>query len=162
LGPATAEGGGDGNGIFGAAGISDARIDMSFFPWEDRYRLGFEPIDRQHEHLTNLINELYRAMYSGEGRALLARTLDELLAYAATHFETEERLMARIGYPDLPEHRRIHRQMARHVGKLKAQYDAGKLSGPVQISNFLKNWLTRHILGTDHKLKPFLRADGRN
>jgi hemerythrin len=135
---------------------------MNFFPWEDRYKLGHEPIDRQHERLVKLVNVLYEAMYAGEGRAVLAETLDGLLAYAATHFEAEERLMARIGYPDLPEHRRVHRRMAAHVEELKAKFDAGDLSSPVQISNFLKKWLTRHILGTDHKLKPFLRTDGRN
>lgn len=135
---------------------------MSFFPWEDRYRLGYDPIDRQHERLVELVNALYEAMYAGEGKAVLARTLEELLAYTGSHFKAEERLMARVGFPDLAEHRRVHQRMAGHVGELKAKYDAGELSSPVQISNFLKKWLTRHILGTDHKLKPFLRTDGRN
>jgi hemerythrin len=135
---------------------------MSFFPWEDRYRLGYEPIDRQHEYLVKRINELYEAMYAGKGKAVLDRTLEDLLNYTRSHFEAEERLMARIGYPGLAEHRRVHRRMAGHVEELKAEFDAGDLSSPVQISNFLKKWLTLHILGTDHKLKPFIRTDGRN
>ncbi|MFP4032824.1 MAG: bacteriohemerythrin [Desulfococcaceae bacterium] len=145
----------------GDAGRWNGRGPCVFFPWEDRYRLGFDAIDRQHRHLVELVNELYRAMYAGEGRTVLARTLDELMAYTATHFEDEERLMARFNYPDLEAHRQVHRKMAHHVAGLKARYDSGELSSPVQIGNFLKNWLTRHILGTDHKFKPFLTSDGR-
>lgn len=134
---------------------------MTFFAWEDRYRIGVEPIDRQHRRLVEMIDELYAAMYAGEGRSALEKTMDALLEYTGEHFAAEERLMVLHGYPELDEHRRIHRRMREHVLALKGRCDDGELAGPVQIINFLKNWLAKHILGTDRKLKPFLENLGR-
>lgn len=130
---------------------------MVFFEWEDRYRLGVDVLDRQHERLVKLVNEFYEAMYAGQGRNVLEKTLNALLAYTETHFHTEERLMALHDYPEQTEHRRVHQRMREHVATLKARFDAGHLTSPVQISNFLKNWLSKHILETDKRLQPFLR-----
>lgn len=133
---------------------------MRFFEWDDRYRLGIEPVDGQHRRLVEMVDELFAAMHAGEGRAALERILNALLEYTVSHFDAEERWMARNGYPELDEHRRIHRRMREHVVGLKERYDAGKLTSPVQIGNFLRNWLNRHILGTDRKLADFSRNSG--
>jgi len=34
----------------------------------------------------------------------------------------------------------------------------GNIYNPVQVANFLKNWLTRHILGTDMKFGNFING----
>lgn len=133
---------------------------MAFFEWEDRYRLGVDALDRQHERLVRRVNDFYEGMRAGEGREMLGETLDALLAYADTHFQTEEGLMVLHGYPDRAEHCRIHRRMREHVFALKARFDAGHLTSPVRIGNFLKNWLSKHILETDKRMQPFLRRPG--
>ena len=34
------------------------------------------------------------------------------------------------------------------------------IASPIQITNFLKDWLNKHILGTDQKYAPFLKTKG--
>jgi hemerythrin len=34
------------------------------------------------------------------------------------------------------------------------------IASPIQITNFLKDWLNKHILGADQKYAPFLKTKG--
>ena len=43
---------------------------------------------------------------------------------------------------------------------LHEQYRDGSLTSPIQITNFLKDWLAKHIRETDRKYGPFLVARG--
>jgi hemerythrin len=133
---------------------------MTFFAWKEDYSVGIEEIDAQHKELVAILNELYDAMYAGQGRDALGSVLARLIGYARVHFAKEEELMARHGYPDYQAHKDKHEKMTRKVLELKKNFDAGVISSPVQISNFLKNWLSKHIMGTDRKYGPFLRAKG--
>ncbi len=133
---------------------------MAFFEWKQDYSVGIEDIDAQHKELVAILNELYDAMYAGQGREALGRVLNRLLGYARIHFAREEALMKDHGYPGYTEHKSKHEKMTRKVMELKKDFDAGVISSPVQISNFLKNWLSRHIMGTDREYGPFLRSKG--
>ena len=50
--------------------------------------------------------------------------------------------------------------MTEHVLHLHQKYDSGEISNPIQITNFLKNWLAKHILETDKVYGPFLNEKG--
>ena len=50
--------------------------------------------------------------------------------------------------------------MTAHVRMLKKKFDSGEISSPIQITNFLKSWLTKHIMGTDRDYGPFLIEKG--
>lgn len=133
---------------------------MSFFDWEDRYSVGIREIDDQHKQLVALLNELYEAMHAGQGKAALGKVLTGLTDYTRLHFAAEERLMRTYHYPDYPLHREKHRKMAAKVADLAEAFAEGTLFSPVQISNFLKGWLQRHIMGTDQQLGAYLRDRG--
>ncbi len=133
---------------------------MSFFDWEDRYSVGIREIDDQHKQLVALLNELYEAMHAGRGKDALGRVLTGLADYTRFHFAAEELLMRTHHYPDYPIHREKHRKMAAKVAELAEAFADGTLFSPVQISNFLKGWLQRHIMGTDRQLGAYLRDRG--
>lgn len=63
-------------------------------------------------------------------------------------------------YPDFAAHKAIHDKMTVHVGKLYQDFKDGKISSPIQITNFLKDWLAKHIMDTDQKYAPFLKTKG--
>lgn len=46
------------------------------------------------------------------------------------------------------------------VSDLYGQYRNGAISNPIQISNFLKDWLAKHIMETDRQYGPFLNSKG--
>ncbi|GBC61795.1 hemerythrin [Desulfonema ishimotonii] len=131
---------------------------MAFFDWIDAYSVGIGEMDRQHQRLVALLNELYEAMYAGKGREALGKVLSGLRTYTRTHFTDEERMMRACGYPGYAEHRRIHEKMQARVEEIYTQFRDDRISSPVQVSNFFKNWLARHILQTDMKYAAFIAA----
>ena len=82
------------------------------------------------------------------------------MKYTKEHFATEESLMKLYQYPGYDEHKQKHQKMTERVIQLKGKYDSGELSNPIQITNFLKNWLNRHIIDTDKGYGPFLNDKG--
>jgi hemerythrin len=133
---------------------------MAFFEWRDSYRTGIDKIDRQHRKMVDYLNELYDAMKAGKGRDALEQVFQGLIDYTGNHFATEESLMRRHGYPDYDDHREIHRRLTRHVHVLHGRFQEGTISSPIQITNFLKDWLGKHILGTDQKVAVYLKGKG--
>ncbi len=129
---------------------------MALFEWKSEYSVGIEKFDRQHRLLVGYINELYEALRAGRGRRALAHVLNGLLVYTRTHFADEEEVMRRCGYPGYAEHKRKHDQMTAHVRMLKNKFDHGEIDSPIEITNFLNDWLARHIMGTDKAYGPFL------
>jgi len=70
---------------------------MFSLKWESRFSVGVEAMDAQHQHLFNLLHELYDRIH--QGRDAKGRELGDILValfdYANTHFQDEERLMRR-------------------------------------------------------------------
>jgi hemerythrin-like metal-binding protein len=86
---------------------------------------------------------------------------NDLLSYALYHFETEENLMNKNDYSSKQlensmEHIEQHRNFAHTVVEVKNNMKSGKPITKDELLNFLKNWLTNHILFTDKKLGAFL------
>jgi hemerythrin-like metal-binding protein len=135
-------------------------LEMAFLNWTPDLSVGIDRIDQQHKKIVTLLNELYEAMQAGQGREALGKVLNDLLLYTKTHFAAEEQAMAAHGYPDYEEHRRRHEKMALKVKELHEQFRDGALTSPIQITNFLKDWLAKHIRETDKKYGPFLSARG--
>jgi hemerythrin len=133
---------------------------MAFFNWQESYRTGIAKIDDQHRRLVDYLNDLYTAMQSGQGRDALERVFKGLLAYTQQHFAAEEGLLKRYRYPDYEAHKAVHDKLTAHVQHLYAQFQAGAIASPIQITNFLKDWLQKHILGTDQKYAPYLKSKG--
>jgi hemerythrin len=133
---------------------------MAFFEWREDYSVGIKKIDEQHKKLVGHLNDLYEAMSTGKGKDALNSVLNGLVQYTKEHFSTEESLMKLYNYPEYEAHRQKHEKMAEHVVKLKQKVDSGEISNPRQITDFLKEWLAKHILSTDKMYGPFLNEKG--
>ena len=51
---------------------------MPFSKWSDELMLGIAELDRDHERLLDLLNELRDAVEIGDGRQVLSKVLEEL------------------------------------------------------------------------------------
>lgn len=122
---------------------------MAFVEWKDSYSVGLPEIDQQHRILIEIINRLHDVMRTGSAHAKIVRVVDELLEYTNTHFGYEERIMAAAGYRQAPEHARKHRAMVAQVEAFAQRVRASRASTPLHLMEFLKGWLTNHILSTD-------------
>lgn len=130
---------------------------MSFFQWKDSMSVGIDEIDKQHMQLVSLIDDLYNAMAQGKGQEELNNIFRELFDYAKTHFFTEEKYMFVHQYQDYEAHKKEHEKFIEDVKSYKKTFDEGDNKASVKVANFLKDWLTNHIMNTDQQYGPHLR-----
>jgi len=122
---------------------------MALFEWSDDYSVKVPSIDQQHKKLVGMLNELHDGMMGGAGTAHLEGVLSGLIDYTAYHFAHEEELFATHGYPQAEEHTAEHKALVGQVVDYKRKFDAGEVSLNMELMMFLKDWLIKHILGSD-------------
>lgn len=130
---------------------------MDFLPWSNEYSVEVAQIDAQHKHLVGLINGLHEVMKRGGKPEEVHALLEDLLSYTGYHFTTEERLMAAANYAGLAAHHEKHQAMTREVKRLAAEAEKGGATFAMTLMTFLKNWLTKHIDGTDKQYIPAMK-----
>jgi hemerythrin-like metal-binding protein len=77
------------------------------------------------------------------------------------HFDHEEQLMAKHGYPMLPNHRAGHTQFCEVI----SETNYGGVLGIIEVSDltdYLIRWWKSHILLEDMQYKPFFTEKGVN
>jgi hemerythrin-like metal-binding protein len=127
------------------------------FEWSATYSVGVGSVDAQHQNLFALARELHAAMVAGQGKSALGRILDRLVSYTVVHFAHEERLMRLYDYPDMPAHKAEHDALTKQVVKFQEDFNAGRAAITVQLLQFLKDWLQKHIKGSDLKFAPHIK-----
>ena len=129
---------------------------MALFIWKDAYSVGVDYFDRQHKKLVAMLNDLHDAMRIGKGAEAMGRVFETLVEYTAYHFGDEEKAMAKYGYPELEEHREEHVLLTEKVLEYKKKFDGKQLLVSIELLEFLKNWLSHHIMETDKRYGPEL------
>ncbi len=133
---------------------------MSLFMWDARYALNIAEIDRQHQKLFALFNELYDAMQQGHGNEVVDDVLTRVVDYTAYHFATEEKLFLQYGYSEEAAHRAEHAKMKQQAKALVQKQRGGNGQVAIATLKFLCDWLNNHILVSDKKFAPFLIEKG--
>jgi hemerythrin len=133
---------------------------MALINWHSNYIVNIKKIDKQHQQLVNIINELHDGMKTGKGKEILSNILDELIKYTAFHFKYEEMLFDKYVYPETKIHKRQHSDLVEKVLAYKENYNNGKKVLTMEVMDFLKEWLTRHIVGSDKNYSSFLNSKG--
>ncbi len=128
-----------------------------FIVWTDDLNLGIDVIDKQHQVLCNYINELYKAMQHNANEHDLSALLDALTKYTATHFKDEEVIFAVSDYPDTKAHKEIHKKFVAKLAEFKQQLVGGNAVLSIQLLEYLKDWLIKHIMGTDRQYVKFVK-----
>lgn len=131
-------------------------MDDDLIVWNDSYSVGNETIDNQHKGLVAMANELllHCRQKGPEADVAFARTVKKAMDYARSHFSTEENIMTRSSYPDIQTHKKEHEKFVIDILKAIREFEDGKIE-PINLVEFLKNWLLNHIAETDKKCAPY-------
>ena len=81
---------------------------MDKIEWSDGFSVGVEAIDNQHKMLISMTNRLIDTPNVDSNSAVITKLLDDMIAYATTHFVDEERLMQLHDYPEFESHQQQH------------------------------------------------------
>jgi hemerythrin len=84
-----------------------------------------------------------------------------LVDYTKVHFAREEKLFGQTGYPEAVPHKQQHDALTRQVLDVQRKYAAGAAATvSLEVMHFLRDWLIKHIQGTDQKYRSHLNAKG--
>ena len=133
---------------------------MAFIQWNDSLSVGVAEIDKQHQKLVQMINDLHDAMRQAKGNTVLGPLVSGLIDYAGTHFKSEERYFTRFAYPDTDAHKRAHADFVAKVLDFKVKFEANTIGLSMDVMTFLSNWLQAHIKGEDKKYTACFNANG--
>ncbi|EDO8400917.1 bacteriohemerythrin [Campylobacter jejuni] len=125
--------------------------------WDKTFSVHNAKIDEQHKKLFELAGKVEylidKPVYKDDVKALLA----EFFNYMKDHFNDEEKYMKLIGYPDLEEHKRIHKEIIQSMIELiKNIKSTNDLKEKLYLA--VKKWLLEHILYEDMKVEQYRRS----
>lgn len=123
--------------------------------WSDDYSIGNDQLDKQHKHWIGLYSRLEQLMNSGSSAELgttKAEVLKEMIEYVDYHFRFEEKYMEDIGYPQVKEHWRLHKDFRNTIYSIYREYSGGGIVLNTEIMKMIKNWIVDHIIEEDMKI----------
>ncbi|HNV46940.1 MAG TPA: bacteriohemerythrin [Spirochaetota bacterium] len=133
---------------------------MAFINWNKQYSVGVKLFDDQHFKLVEMANALYEAFKAGRGREALGETFKGLVDYVQVHFTAEEELMLKHEYPQLLRHRQEHIELIARIKDLYGKALSGSSAVSMEMLNFLRDWLIRHIAESDRQYGKFFNDRG--
>lgn len=131
--------------------------------FDDKFLVGVEQIDREHRRLFDIAARTYDSLGAdaAAGRDMIRQAVAELIDYTATHFASEEGLMATAGYPELDAHRDQHEHLLTRVRDMEMRVEIDDPTVAFDLTHFLYRWLVEHIETSDRKFGLFLQERQR-
>jgi len=132
--------------------------DEVFIPWEARFALGIPLVDDQHKQLLQLANTLHDTCRQGkefvpEG---FRKAASAAVDYVKVHFSTEEKIMERVNYPGMAEHKAEHKEFVSKVLIEIRNFEEGVSFVPNRFVVFLRDWTLSHIAIMDKKMSIYV------
>lgn len=143
-----------------SAVLSQATHITDLITWKSTMNVNIRQIDEQHKKLVAMLNDLHKAMKLKKSNKVMTSIIERLIEYTKSHFATEEKLFAQHGYPQGKQHTEAHKKLTEQVIDIQRKFQSGEIMASSELMNLLKNWLLKHIQGTDMKFASFLRERG--
>ncbi len=124
---------------------------MAVIIWDETLSVKIDSIDLQHKKLINLINSFYENLNRDSNKEKMLELIVALKDYTLFHFSSEEKCMKQTNYPDFEKHKIEHQRFIAAVKDFEDRYVHGKLLLSMEITSFIKDWITKHIKGIDRK-----------
>ncbi len=129
---------------------------MALLTWNDSYSVKVDTMDEQHQKLFELINSFYDEIGKQSQAKLIFDLIAGMKAYTIEHFNEEEQLMQQCNYPGLTEHKKEHADFIDKVTDLEEKLKSGKMIISFEITNFLKDWIKKHIKESDQQYSAYI------
>lgn len=121
---------------------------------------GIELIDRQHQTIIDIIEEIEEANIEGSLPRLVEPILNKLEGYTQYHFATEEALFAKFKYEDAVEHVEEHQRAAAQVKQMLEAVKKDPRQVATDLTVFLAGWLVNHVRDMDSRYVVCFREHG--
>ena len=134
-------------------------IEEFVITWSEEYELGNDFVDSQHKRLFELVGNVGKYCLEGWDKNNLSETLDFLLQYTVQHFNDEEALQVKYGFPEYENHKKLHEEFeAIVIGKVSEFKEKGSTKDLKEtVNDFVITWLVNHILKEDMKIGAYIK-----
>ena len=131
-----------------------------FFEWNSTFETGITRIDIQHKVIVRILNELYDIIIGNKEEGKISNIIHELIQYTEYHFSEEEKMFDEYNYIEEKEHKLEHQKFVEEIQVVVSHMNSDKGMLAIELMNFLKDWLTEHILDTDKKYVEYFKQQG--
>ena len=137
------------------------------FVWNAEIETGEPAIDAQHKELVNKYNKLYSMCTTKAIKfeldymnAEITKALGFLCAYTIKHFDDEEALQLKYGYPDYERHKQLHEVFKKRAVQMSEAFE--KTGFTDQFASIVYSqigiWLLEHIQKEDIKIAEYIKT----
>lgn len=124
--------------------------------WKDDYLIGINKIDEQHKELFRIAESAYSLLksdYFVDKYNKIVEIIEELREYTIFHFQEEQKYMISIKYKRFFAHKIEHDDFIEKLNKVDlTDVDNNQDKYIMDLLEFVVNWISKHILGTDLKI----------
>lgn len=124
--------------------------------WVDDFLIDIPDMDQQHQDLFTLANVVLAKIYAHEAQDDIMGAMDILSTASQNHFTTEEKLLSAEVYPDLDEHKSLHKKLMSELNEMSSRLQDGEDITGLEFHNFYLSWLVSHILNEDRRYAKFI------
>ena len=134
---------------------------MPLFVWTNHMSVGVKLLDNDHKRLVILINQLHDGLMMGRAKPALDRVFEDLVSYTRVHHSHEEQLLVETGFPGSAMHKQEHEYTLERAVELQMRFKSSEgLGAELGVVSHLRNWLFRHIHGSDQEFVSHFKAKG--
>jgi len=134
---------------------------MAQIEWNETFSVNIPEIDQQHQEWIRIHNMMDRTMLTSNNKTALLDVLQAMMDYTRYHFEFEEELMREMGFPDVVEHEKLHKEFDDQVNQFYRKVQDGASVRKLEFITLIKVWLVDHIMVEDKKYGTFALSLGK-
>jgi len=134
--------------------------------WKEKYKIGVDVIDKQHQELFKRVSEFLHAIQKKDQwenkMVKVKETLDFMKEYVIVHFADEEEYQEKIGYPYLEEHRDAHNKFKAGVFDYVDRFEREGFTEELvqEFGGKLMTWLIMHVAKMDQEIGNYVKSKG--
>lgn len=137
------------NQVVDAAGFDRTTLASAQLDWQQEWNSGHAQIDSQHQELVRIANQLLHLYLANAGPQSMQNQLELMFQHVIVHFETEEKILAAAGYPELGSHARVHEKLVTKLNRLYQDYQNGEIKPSAFFSFVIDDVLLEHLAKVD-------------
>lgn len=132
-------------------------LSKDIITWRSEYNINNFKIDAEHQKLFAIAREalqVSKLTKEDEIKDKLKTILTKLFKYVNIHFTNEEKYMEKSSYPELYEHKQLHKNMINMLTSLISEFNNMKLNEIEKaLFDFIEEYFIRHIVLEDKKIQ---------
>ncbi len=133
---------------------------MTLLTWSHECIVGVQAMDDQHGILMDTLNELRVMLLHGGDRQCISQQLEHLIEFTQMHFQSEEQLLQREGFPGFEEHRAAHLHLLARLSSALEQVNHDESLHFPSLLAFLPSWYIEHVEQLDQLYGVWLNDHG--